>query len=212
MTDRDTPHHDLAAYLLGALTPSERARFEQHLEACATCRAELLELRRPARLLARAGAPHALPDGLEARTFAAIEREASARVPVLVPAPRRRRLPRVAALAAVAAAVAVAFAAGTQLDRQAGTVELEGDARRGRRRDRSDRRGAEDRDRPRDPLRHRRAADPARGRVLRALVRRPGRHAREAEPHLRGHVPPGRERALARALRSGGRPGQVSRS
>jgi anti-sigma-K factor RskA len=40
------PDHDIhrasaAAYVLGALDPSERGRFEAHLQACETCRAEV---------------------------------------------------------------------------------------------------------------------------------------------------------------------------
>ena len=44
MTDQTTPHDDLAAYLLQALTPEEHERFERHLDSCAACRAELVEL------------------------------------------------------------------------------------------------------------------------------------------------------------------------
>jgi anti-sigma-K factor RskA len=121
VADRATPHDDLAAFLLGALTPAEQERFERHLESCGACRAELQELRRPAELLTRAAPAHTLPEGLEARTFAAIERDAIAPQPLLAPASRRRRI---AAVAAVAAAVALAFVAGTRLDRQAGRVEL----------------------------------------------------------------------------------------
>jgi anti-sigma-K factor RskA len=124
VTDHATPHDDLAAYLLGALTPAERERFEWHLERCGACRAELQELRRPVQLLARAAPAHSLPEGLEARTFAGIERDAIAPPPELTHARRRRLLPRVAAATAVAAAVALAFVAGTRLERQAGTVEL----------------------------------------------------------------------------------------
>jgi anti-sigma-K factor RskA/putative zinc finger protein len=124
VTEHTTRHDDLAPYLLGALTPEEHASFERHLESCAACRAELLELRGPARLLARAAPAYELPRALEGRTFAAIEREAApAPRPLLLRPPRRRR-PRLAAAAAVAAAAVLAFAAGTQLDRPAGPVEL----------------------------------------------------------------------------------------
>jgi anti-sigma-K factor RskA len=124
VTDPTTPHDDLAAYLLQALTPEEHERFERHLDSCAACRAELLELRGPALLVAQAAPPYALPRGLEARTFAAIERQAEgAPSPRLLP-PARRRYPRIVAVAAVAAVAALAFVAGTRLDRPAGSVEL----------------------------------------------------------------------------------------
>jgi anti-sigma-K factor RskA len=123
VTDPTTPHDDLAAYLLKALTPEEQERFERHLDSCAACRAELLELRGPALLLARATPPYALPRGLEGRTFAAIERQAAAPRPILLP-PTRRRYRRILAVAAVAAVGVLAFVAGTRLDRPAGPVEL----------------------------------------------------------------------------------------
>ena len=34
---------DLGAYVLGALSPEERRRFEEHLDGCALCAAELAE-------------------------------------------------------------------------------------------------------------------------------------------------------------------------
>ena len=124
MTDQTTQHDDLAAYVLQALTPEEHERFERHLESCAACRAELVELRDPALLVAHAAPPYALPRGLEGRTFAAIEREAAGpSTPVLLPS-RRRRYSRVLAATAVAAVAALAFVVGTLLDRPAGSVEL----------------------------------------------------------------------------------------
>ena len=124
MTDATTPHDDLAAYLLQALTPEEHERFERHLDSCAACRAELVELTEPALLVAHAAPPYALPRGLEGRTFAAIEREAAGPPrPVLLPR-RRRRYSRVLAATAVAAVAALAFAVGARLDRPAGSVEL----------------------------------------------------------------------------------------
>ncbi len=124
MTDPTTPHDDLAAYLLHALTPEEHERFERHLDSCAACRAELVELREPALLVAHAAPAYALPRGLEGRTFAAIERQAAAPPrPVLLPPPRRRYR-RLLAVSAAAAVAALAFVVGTQLDRPAGSVEL----------------------------------------------------------------------------------------
>jgi anti-sigma-K factor RskA len=124
MTDPTTPHDDLAAYLLQALTPEEQKRFERHLDSCAACRAELLELRGPALLLARAAPPYVLPRGLEGRTFAAIERQAAGAPRPRLLRPTRRRYPRILAVAAVAAVGALAFVAGMRLDRPAGSVEL----------------------------------------------------------------------------------------
>jgi anti-sigma-K factor RskA len=124
VTDATTPHDDLAAYLLQALTPAEHERFERHLASCAACRAELVELHEPALLVAHAAPPYALPRGLEGRTFAAIEREAAGPPrPVRLP-PTRRRYRRALALGAVAAVAALAFVVGTRLDRPAGSVEL----------------------------------------------------------------------------------------
>ena len=124
MTDPTTPHDDLAAYLFHALTPEEHERFERHLDSCAACRAELVELREPALLVANAAPAYSLPRGLEGRTFAAIERQAAAPPrPVLLPPPRRRYR-RLLAVSAAAAVAALAFVVGTQLDRPAGSVEL----------------------------------------------------------------------------------------
>jgi anti-sigma-K factor RskA len=125
VTEHTTSHHDLAPYLLGALTPEEGALFERHLEACAACRAELLELRGPARLLLQAAESYELPRGLEGRTFAVIELEAAPAPRPLLPRPPRRRRARMLAVAAVAAAGVLAFAAGTRLERPGGAVEVE---------------------------------------------------------------------------------------
>jgi anti-sigma-K factor RskA len=118
----ETSHHDVGAYVLGALLPEERHSFERHLESCEVCRRELAGLEDAAGLLECAGPPYALPESLKARTFAAIEREATANVVRLVP--QRRRWTRVAAIAATGAVTAVAFVAGSQLNRTDGTLEL----------------------------------------------------------------------------------------
>jgi anti-sigma-K factor RskA len=122
LTDDTTFHAELAAYLLDALTPDERDRFERHLDSCPACRAELHELRGPADLLSLAAPAYVLPVELGQQVFAAIERDALG--PSLELRPRRRRLQLLAAVAAVAAAAALAFVAGTRLDGAQGTVEL----------------------------------------------------------------------------------------
>jgi anti-sigma-K factor RskA len=125
VTDHTTPHDELGPYLLQALTPEEHERFERHLDSCAACRAELVELRGPALLAARAAPPYEVPPGLEVRTFAAIERQAAGTPrAVLLPPPRRRYRRPMLAAAAVAAVAALAFFAGTRLDGPAGSVEL----------------------------------------------------------------------------------------
>ena len=49
--------HDLTAgYALDALDPDERARYEEHLASCETCRAELQEFWQVAGALGRAAA------------------------------------------------------------------------------------------------------------------------------------------------------------
>jgi hypothetical protein len=58
-----------------------------------------------------------------------------------------------------------------------------------------------------DPVRQ--PADPPEGRVLRALVRRPGRPPRSSEPHLGGHLPPRSRGPLGRRLHRCGGPRQV---
>jgi anti-sigma-K factor RskA len=118
-----TPHHELGAYLLDALTADERAGFERHLESCEVCSRELAALEGAAGLLTEAASPYAMPAGLKARTFAAIEREAMS--PTVRPLVRRRGWARVAAFAATAAVAAVGLVAATQLDRAGGTVELQ---------------------------------------------------------------------------------------
>ena len=122
MTEDLTLHHDLGGYLLGSLTAGERDRFERHLESCELCRAELGELREPARLLSLPTPTVPPPFDLKDRTFAAIEAEAAP--PLVLPVPRKRSWLRVAAVTATTAAVVVAFLAGTQLDRPGGTVEV----------------------------------------------------------------------------------------
>jgi hypothetical protein len=51
-----------AAYVLGALSPEDRQRFEQHLRTCDRCAASVRELAGLPGLLARVDAPAVLPD------------------------------------------------------------------------------------------------------------------------------------------------------
>ena len=51
-----------AAYVLGALAPEDRQRFEQHLRTCDRCAASVRELAGLPGLLARVDAPAAVPD------------------------------------------------------------------------------------------------------------------------------------------------------
>ncbi len=128
-------HADLGGYVLGRLTDAERRRFEDHLESCEECRAELPELESAAALMESAAPAVAVPVGLEGRVFVAVEQAALAAEadtvdtsPAAVaaqPRPRRLRRPVLAwgagALAVAAAAVLVAvFASGGP----AGELEL----------------------------------------------------------------------------------------
>jgi anti-sigma-K factor RskA len=112
MSEHVVPHPDLAGYVLGALEPAERAAFEEHLEGCAACRAEVAELETPAALLKQAPPPIQVPPGLRERTFAAVE-QAAARTR------RGRRLRLLLASAAAAALLVAAFLGGVLLS-QAG--------------------------------------------------------------------------------------------
>lgn len=92
----------LGAYVLGALDPVERARFEQHLESCSACREELVQMAGLPGLLSRVS----LEDALDP--------------PSVAPSPARRRrfaaIGSVAAVAAVAAALILALVTGGSSD------------------------------------------------------------------------------------------------
>lgn len=102
--------YDDGVYVLGALSPGERAEFEQHLAACAACTAAVRELAPLPGLLGRVDpqvAERDLPDSSRLpRLLEAVldSRRRRARA-------RRRRLVAVTAAAAVAAAAAGAGAA-----------------------------------------------------------------------------------------------------
>ena len=61
MSSTTHPTSDLSAYVDGALRPDERSRVQAHLDACASCRGRVAELRATAALLAR------LPDPVPSR-------------------------------------------------------------------------------------------------------------------------------------------------
>jgi anti-sigma factor RsiW len=88
----------LGAYVLGALDPVERARFEEHLASCDSCREELVQMAGLPGLLSRVSLeealdpPSAAPSPVRPRRFAAIG--------------------SVAAIAAVAAALILALVTG----------------------------------------------------------------------------------------------------
>jgi hypothetical protein len=113
----DPFEHDDAAYVLGSLSPTERAAFEEHLLECAACRQRVAEVAGvPAMLSAvtfgdlaalpeperRSGPPARLPGGVPDTLLPALLRRASRQ--------RRRERSLIAGLAAVAAACLLAVA------------------------------------------------------------------------------------------------------
>ena len=126
MNDPLVRHEDVAGYLLGSLTPEERAAFERHLADCASCRHQLRELSAPADLLRRADPGFDLPPGLEAKVARTLERgrPENGASPSRSPRGPMWRRPLVL-VAATAAAVATLFLIGTQLDRTGGVGQIE---------------------------------------------------------------------------------------
>ena len=127
--DHDRWTDSAGAYVLGAMAPDERARFESHLATCATCREEVDELRPAAEALPMASPPVLPPRELKDRIMAEVEREAALLAsagatadgaPAPPPRPRRRglswlsgwRLVPVGAVLIVAAVLAVAALSG----------------------------------------------------------------------------------------------------
>jgi hypothetical protein len=78
MMDRDhtTYREEIGAYLLGALTDDEREAFEQHLQDCLECRAEIEELRPAADALPRSVEQVEPPASLKTSLMEIVEREA----------------------------------------------------------------------------------------------------------------------------------------
>jgi anti-sigma factor RsiW len=105
-------HTLTGAYAVDALTETERAAFERHLEQCPACTQEVAELRETAALL---GAAAAVPESptVRERVIAEITRTRQDPPPQqLVRHRRSRRWPAAVAAAVAAAAVVVAVVFG----------------------------------------------------------------------------------------------------
>lgn len=89
--DHTTFRDDVGAYVLGALSDSERAAFEGHLVDCADCRDELERLRPAADLLPRSVEQVEPPPSLKRSLMGVVEREARERDGVAEPARRPQR-------------------------------------------------------------------------------------------------------------------------
>jgi anti-sigma-K factor RskA len=130
MTGREHTSYqeEIGAYLLGALTDLERQAFEQHLEECADCRAELERLRPAADALPRSVQQIEPPPSLKVSLMKVVDAEARERSGV--PARRsfwERLMPRgglVRPAFAAAAALAIGLLAGI------GIAQLGGDGER----------------------------------------------------------------------------------
>src|SRR5260370_12765135 len=70
---------EAAAYALGALDPAEAVRFEEHVKACAECRAELGEMRGAATLLPLAAPQVDVPKALRRRVMQEVRSDARSR-------------------------------------------------------------------------------------------------------------------------------------
>jgi anti-sigma-K factor RskA len=77
MTDHDRWADAAGAYVLGAMPAREREQFESHLATCATCQADVDELRPAAEALPMASPPMLPPPALKDRIMAEVEREAA---------------------------------------------------------------------------------------------------------------------------------------
>lgn len=103
----DDPHELSALYALDALEEDERARYEEHLRDCASCRDKVAGFRDTAGSLAYVAEGSASPEALRGRVLAAIRAEPQNVVPMRA---RRSAAVSVAATFAVAAtAAAVGF-------------------------------------------------------------------------------------------------------
>ncbi len=75
MSEHEQYAEDLALYALEALTGEARARVEEHLATCATCRLEVEQLRGDAALLALSAAGPRAPQRARQRLLEAVARE-----------------------------------------------------------------------------------------------------------------------------------------
>jgi anti-sigma-K factor RskA len=91
MSDHTRHQDDIGAYLLGALTQSERHAFERHLAGCGECQEEFERLRPAADALPGSVEQLQPPPGLKASLMEVVEREAEAQALAEQPAPRRGR-------------------------------------------------------------------------------------------------------------------------
>ena len=96
MSDHERWADAAGAYVLGAMPPGERQRYELHLNECEICREEIEELRPAAEALPVASPPIAPPRALKDRIMAEVEREAALLAEAgpsadRAPRPRRRR-------------------------------------------------------------------------------------------------------------------------
>jgi len=104
-----------AAYVLGALSATERALFEEHLETCSECRASVAELAVMPGLLAKVPAEDALGPISMRPQAAVVDPEPSEALRTLAHRVRRRRGIRRWAAAGGAALAAAAIAAAVVL-------------------------------------------------------------------------------------------------
>src|SRR5207244_145572 len=99
----------LAPHALDALDTTDVRAFEDHLSACAECRAEVADWRDTAALLAHAATPGAPSDALRARILSAAKQitEASARVVAMPPRRASNLWPTLLRMAAAVAFIAL---------------------------------------------------------------------------------------------------------
>jgi anti-sigma factor RsiW len=108
-SDSNHPRDEIQDLLDGRLDGSERARVEQHLEACAECRRERQGLARVKSAAATALKAKDVPPELAAETVAALDREDRAEEPRRPEAVLAGRWRPAAVLALAAALAAIAF-------------------------------------------------------------------------------------------------------
>jgi len=141
MTNHERWEDAAGSYVLDALTDDERAGYEAHLATCATCRAEVDELRLAALALPVSPPPMVPPPALKARIMAEVEREAALLASAGSPertAPKRARrrrftfggvpFPRAALASLACALLLVGLGAGALLFGGAGSRSYQFDS------------------------------------------------------------------------------------